>query len=156
LAPQDANLHLDRADAATKDLRRKAPACIFMHAKDPDYHPTLPSDHTSARTGVRLLLSHGIFVIVGSSDFENVKQSGCRSVVRLVLLWASTGVKDKSFPDTRYVVELVAPDTVNTMPEATLHAVADHGEGRGDTIRGGLRGGARRHGRSAPRWCGCG
>jgi len=52
------------------------------------------------------------------------------------LLWASTGVKDKSFPDTRYVVELVAPDTVNTMPEATLRAVADHGEVRGDTIRG--------------------
>jgi transaldolase len=52
------------------------------------------------------------------------------------LLWASTGVKDKSFPDTRYVVELVAPDTVNTMPEATLHAVADHGEVHGDTIRG--------------------
>jgi transaldolase len=52
------------------------------------------------------------------------------------LLWASTGVKDKAFPDTRYVIELVAPDTVNTMPEATLHAVADHGEVRGDTIRG--------------------
>jgi transaldolase len=51
------------------------------------------------------------------------------------LLWASTGVKDKSFPDTRYVVELVAPDTVNTMPEATLNAVADHGEVRGNTIR---------------------
>ena len=55
------------------------------------------------------------------------------------LLWASTGVKDKSFPDTRYVVELVAPDTVNTMPEATLHAVADHGEVRGDTIRSSYR-----------------
>ncbi len=52
------------------------------------------------------------------------------------LLWASTGVKDKSFPDTRYVIELVAPDTVNTMPEATLQAVVDHGEVRGDTIRG--------------------
>jgi transaldolase len=51
------------------------------------------------------------------------------------LLWASTGVKDKSFPDTKYVVELVARDTVNTMPEATLHAVADHGEVRGDAIR---------------------
>ena len=35
-----------------------------------------------------------------------------------------------------YVVELVAPDTVNTMPEATLHATADHGQLRGDTIRG--------------------
>lgn len=51
------------------------------------------------------------------------------------LLWASTGVKDPAFPDTLYVVELVAPDTVNTMPEATLQAVADHGQIRGDTIR---------------------
>jgi transaldolase len=52
------------------------------------------------------------------------------------LLWASTGVKDKAFSDTRYVSELVAPDTVNTMPETTLIAVADHGEIRGDTVRG--------------------
>ncbi|HEX2939417.1 MAG TPA: transaldolase, partial [Rhodopila sp.] len=52
------------------------------------------------------------------------------------LLWASTGVKDKSFPDTLYVTELVAPDTVNTMPEATLRAVADHGQIRGDAVRG--------------------
>jgi transaldolase len=53
------------------------------------------------------------------------------------LLWASTGVKDKSFPDTKYVVELVARDTVNTMPESTLHAVADHAQITGDTIRNG-------------------
>jgi transaldolase len=53
------------------------------------------------------------------------------------LLWASTGVKDKAFEDTRYVVELVASDTVNTMPDATLQAVADHGKVRGDTIQGG-------------------
>ncbi len=52
-------------------------------------------------------------------------------------LWASTGVKDPAYDDTRYVVELVAPGTVNTMPEATLDAVADHGELRGDTVRGG-------------------
>ncbi len=51
-------------------------------------------------------------------------------------LWASTGVKDKSYDDTRYVVELVAPGTVNTMPEDTLNAVADHGQIRGDTVRG--------------------
>jgi transaldolase len=52
------------------------------------------------------------------------------------LLWASTGVKDKAFSDTRYVTNLVAPDTVNTMPEATLLAVADHGEIPGDAVRG--------------------
>lgn len=49
-------------------------------------------------------------------------------------LWASTGVKDPSLPDTLYVTELVAPGIVNTMPEATLVAVADHGEVRGDSI----------------------
>ncbi len=51
-------------------------------------------------------------------------------------LWASTGVKDPSYDPTRYVVELVAPHTVNTMPEPTLHAVADAGVVRGDTVRG--------------------
>jgi len=51
-------------------------------------------------------------------------------------LWASTGVKDPSYDDTMYVVELVAPGTVNTMPEATLKAVADHGTVRGDTVTG--------------------
>jgi transaldolase len=51
-------------------------------------------------------------------------------------LWASTSVKDPSFPDTLYVVDLVAKDTVNTMPEATLRATADHGVLRGDTIHG--------------------
>jgi transaldolase len=51
-------------------------------------------------------------------------------------LWASTSTKDPSFPDTMYVVDLVAPDTVNTMPEATLHATAEHGVLRGDTIHG--------------------
>ncbi|ATW46828.1 transaldolase [Streptomyces peucetius] len=51
-------------------------------------------------------------------------------------LWASTGVKDPAYADTRYVDELVAPGVVNTMPEQTLRAVADHGRIQGDTIRG--------------------
>ena len=51
-------------------------------------------------------------------------------------LWASTSVKDPSFADTMYVVELVAPDTVNTMPESTMHATQAHGTIRGDTIHG--------------------
>ena len=49
-------------------------------------------------------------------------------------LWASTGVKDKAYPDTRYVDELVVDGVVNTMPAATLEAVADHGDIRGDTV----------------------
>jgi transaldolase len=51
-------------------------------------------------------------------------------------LWASTGVKDPAVLDTTYVVELVAADVVNTMPEKTLEATFDHGEVRGDTISG--------------------
>jgi len=42
-------------------------------------------------------------------------------------LWASTGVKNPDYPDTVYVSDLIAPDTVNTMPEQTLMAYADHG-----------------------------
>ncbi len=51
-------------------------------------------------------------------------------------LWASTGTKDPSYPDTMYVDNLVAPHTVNTMPEATINAVADHGRVTGDVIKG--------------------
>jgi transaldolase len=51
-------------------------------------------------------------------------------------LWASTGVKDPAYEDTRYVLELVAPHTVNTMPQSTLDAVIDHGVFKGNTIAG--------------------
>ncbi|MGC4986688.1 MULTISPECIES: transaldolase [unclassified Streptomyces] len=51
-------------------------------------------------------------------------------------LWASTGVKDPAYKDTLYVDELVAPNTVNTMPEATLGAAEDHGQITGNTIAG--------------------
>jgi transaldolase len=51
-------------------------------------------------------------------------------------LWASTGVKDPSLPDTLYVTELVAPGTVNTMPQKTLEATFDHGVISGDAVTG--------------------
>ncbi|WP_278264299.1 transaldolase [Nocardia sp. AG03] len=51
-------------------------------------------------------------------------------------LWASTGVKNPDYSDTLYVTELVGPNTVNTLPEKTLEAFADHGEVRGDTLSG--------------------
>jgi len=50
-------------------------------------------------------------------------------------LWASTGVKNPEYRDTMYVDDLVVEDTVNTMPEATMKAVADHGDIRGDQVR---------------------
>jgi transaldolase len=51
-------------------------------------------------------------------------------------LWASTGVKNPDYSDTMYVSELVVADTVNTMPEKTMDAFADHGEVTGDTVTG--------------------
>jgi transaldolase len=51
-------------------------------------------------------------------------------------LWASTGVKDPNLPDTLYVTELVVAGTVNTMPEKTMQAFADHGELNGDRVSG--------------------
>jgi transaldolase len=51
-------------------------------------------------------------------------------------LWASTSTKNPAYRDVMYVEDLVAPGTVNTMPEATIHAFADHGEVRTDAITG--------------------
>jgi transaldolase len=51
-------------------------------------------------------------------------------------LWASTGVKNPDYADTLYVTDLVVAGTVNTMPEKTMEAFADHGEVRGDQVTG--------------------
>jgi transaldolase len=51
-------------------------------------------------------------------------------------LWASTGVKDPSLPDTLYVTELAVADVVNTMPEKTLEATFDHAPLHGDAVTG--------------------
>ncbi|WP_446215924.1 transaldolase [Micromonospora sp. IBHARD004] len=51
-------------------------------------------------------------------------------------LWASTSTKNPDYRDVVYVEELIAPGTVNTMPESVIHAFADHGETRVDTITG--------------------
>ena len=72
-------------------------------------------------------------VFVGGARFEALKADGAR-VQRP--LWASTGVKNPDYSDTLYVTELVAPNTVNTMPEKTIDAVADHGVITGDTVTG--------------------
>jgi transaldolase len=72
-------------------------------------------------------------VFEGSDRFETLKGDGAR-VQRP--LWASTGVKNPDYSDTLYVTELIAPNTVNTMPEKTIEAVADHGVITADTVTG--------------------
>jgi transaldolase len=71
--------------------------------------------------------------VVASDRWQALEAAGAH---RQRPLWASTGVKDPAYDDTMYVVDLVAPNTVNTMPEATMNAVADHGVIRGDAIAG--------------------
>jgi transaldolase len=71
--------------------------------------------------------------VITSDRWQALKAAGANEQRPL---WASTGVKDPAYDDTMYVVELVAPDTVNTMPEATLNAVADHARIHGNTIAG--------------------
>jgi transaldolase len=69
--------------------------------------------------------------VIGSDRWKKLEEAGAR---RQRPLWASTSVKDPDLPDTMYVTDLVAPDTVNTMPEATIEATADHAEITADTI----------------------
>jgi transaldolase len=84
----------------------------------------------AAIANARLAYQH--YETVFSSDrWKELERAGARPQRPL---WASTGVKDPAYDDTQYVVELVAPGTVNTMPEATMQAVADHGVVRGDTV----------------------
>jgi len=72
-------------------------------------------------------------VFDGGQRFEALKADGAQ-VQRP--LWASTGVKNPDYSDTLYVTELVGAHTVNTMPEKTIDAVADHGNVTGDTVSG--------------------
>ena len=71
--------------------------------------------------------------VFGSERFAALREAGAHTQRPL---WASTGVKDERYPDTKYVTDLVVADTVNTMPEKTLEAFADHGEVHGDQVTG--------------------
>lgn len=69
-------------------------------------------------------------------DSERAKGLIAAGATKQRPLWASTGVKDPSLPDTLYVTELVAPEVVNTMPEKTMDATRDHGLIPADSVTG--------------------
>ncbi len=133
---------LERAKAAGHDLASiSSVASFFVSRVDTEVDHRLgklDSDVASSLRGKAAIanarLAYAAYEQVFSSDrWKALAAAGARPQRPL---WASTGVKDPSYDDTRYVVELVAPGTVNTMPEATLDAVADHGVVRGDTVTG--------------------
>ncbi|MEH3142134.1 MAG: transaldolase [Mycobacterium kyogaense] len=134
---------LEKAKEAGHDLSRiHSVASFFVSRVDSEIDKRLEdigSDEALALRGkagvanARLAYTAYEEVFLGGERFEKLKNDGAR-VQRP--LWASTGVKNPDYSDTLYVTELVAPNTVNTMPEKTMDAVADHGVVTGDTITG--------------------
>jgi transaldolase len=133
---------LERAKENGKDLTTIASvASFFVSRVDTEVDKRLDavgSDEAKALRGkagiANARLAYQAYEeVIGGERWKTLVDAGAR-VQRP--LWASTGVKDPAYPDTMYVTELVAPDTVNTMPGKTLDAFADHGEIAGETIRG--------------------
>ncbi len=130
---------LEAAAAAGHDLSRiHSVASFFVSRVDSEIDSRLEKigsqDALSLRgkAGVaNARLAYYEEVFNGGERFGALQSAGAR-VQRP--LWASTGVKNPDYPDTLYVTELVAPHTVNTMPEKTMDAVADHGVITGDTV----------------------
>ncbi len=126
---------LEQAKANGHDLGAiGSVASFFVSRVDTEIDTRLAADSplrgSAAIANARLAYQH-YEAVFASDRWQSLAASGAHPQRPL---WASTGVKDPAYPDTRYVLDLVAPGTVNTMPEATLEAVADHGEVRGDTV----------------------
>lgn len=134
---------LEKAKAAGLDLSKiHSVASFFVSRVDTEIDKRLDaigSDEAKAAKGKSALanarLAYEAYEEVFSSDRWAPLDKAQANKQRP--LWASTGVKDPSLKDTLYVDDLVAPNTVNTMPEATLEAVADHGRISGNTVVGG-------------------
>jgi transaldolase len=134
---------LEAAKQAGHDLSKiQSVASFFVSRVDTEIDKRLEkigSDEALALRGqagvanARLAYAAYQEVFVGGDRYSQLEKDGAR-VQRP--LWASTGVKNPDYSDTLYVTELVAPNTVNTMPEKTIDAVADHGVVTGDTITG--------------------
>jgi transaldolase len=133
---------LEQAAANGHDLAPIASvASFFVSRVDTAIDPMLDEIGTPQAAALRgtaaianARLAYGLFLEVTAADrWKALAAAGAHPQRPL---WASTGVKDKAYPDTLYVDELVVKDTVNTMPEATLEAVADHGGDGSDTVTG--------------------
>lgn len=125
---------LEKARAAGHDLSQiKSVASIFVSRVDAEIDARLDAldDPAGAelkgRAGIaNCVLAHEIHSQLFTSERFRVLELAGATPQRL--LWASTGVKNPDYPDTMYVAGLVAQNTVNTMPEPTMRAFADHGE----------------------------
>jgi transaldolase len=129
---------LEQAQQNGKDLSQiESVASFFVSRVDTEIDKRLdaagaPAELKGKAAIANARLAYEAFEEVFSSDrFVKLKEQGAHEQRPL---WASTGVKNPEYSDTMYVTELVVPNTVNTMPEKTMRAFADHGEVRGDQV----------------------
>ncbi len=124
---------LERRLAAGQRLERVSSVASFfisrvdgavdpqLDALDPDKHPDARTLRGQAAIANARLAYQAYLQVMGSERWTRLEHAGARPQR---LLWASTGVKDPSYPPARYVTELALRDTVNTMPPATLQATS--------------------------------
>jgi transaldolase len=133
---------MERAQKAGHDLSSMGSvASFFVSRVDTEYDKRLDkigSDEAKALRGKAAVanarLAYELYEQKFNTDRWRALQAAGARVQRP--LWASTSTKDPAYDDTMYVVDLVAPNTVNTMPEATIHATYDHGVIPNDSVRG--------------------
>jgi len=126
---------LEQAAAAGLDLSAiHSVASFFVSRVDSEVDKRLSAD--SPLRGKAAIANARLAYELFEREFAAARFTALAGANRQRPLWASTGVKDPAYPDTMYVTELVVEGTVNTMPEKTLRAFADHGEPRGDTVHG--------------------
>jgi len=133
---------LEQAQAAGHDLSSiHSVASFFVSRVDTEVDKRLDAIGTAEATALKgkaaianARLAYTAFEETFDSDrFAELKAVGANYQRPL---WASTGVKDPAYDDTMYVAELVVAGCVNTMPEKTMQAFADHGNVTGDTVTG--------------------
>jgi transaldolase len=127
LAAAEAYLRgIERRVAVGLDPKVGSVASVFVSRWDSAVMETAPDalrDQLGIAIAKRTYASYR--ALLGSSRWQRVEKAGARPQR---LLWASTGTKDPRASDILYIKALAAPSTVNTMPEATLKALADHGD----------------------------
>ena len=133
---------LEQAREAGKDLSQiHSVASFFVSRVDTEVDKRLDALGTDEAVALKgkagvanaRLAYHAYEEVFSTPRWANLEAEGAH---KQRPLWASTGVKDPAYKDTMYVVDLVAPNTVNTMPTKTMLAVADHGEIAGDQVTG--------------------
>jgi transaldolase len=133
---------LEQAAAVGHDLSKiHSVASFFVSRVDTEIDKRLEaigSDEALALRGKAAIANARLAYALYEEEFSSERFAAleAKGANRQRPLWASTGVKNPDYSDTMYITELVVPNTVNTMPEKTMMAFADHGEVRGDMVTG--------------------